>query len=883
MTGVQTCALPIWRVIVLAAVRAHDLEGYLLGTITPPPLFLPRTLADPGDIPNPAFLQWQRLDQFLFHWLLNSITESMIGHVLNCNTAAEVWHVLARIFATKSKARLLQIQGLLQSTKKGSDSVDDYILKMKGFANSLSAAGEQISEESLCLYILGGLGPEFEATVVTLTNRSEPLNVQDVQFSLHNQEMRLQQQASASLELAQANFAGMSLRGNQRPPSRGGRSGNRGGRGSTGGRGNRNNRPTCQLCGRIGHVVQKCYHRFDKHFNGPAPSASTSSSPNSDQAQSYISESTLGDDSPQSWVLDTGATNHITPDVNNLASKGDYKGKAKVIVGNGNSMNISHIGSNSFHASHIKHAFTLHDILHVPNASKNLLSISKFTRDNNIVLEFDSVCCLIKDKRTKQVLLKGSLIDGLYHLSIRPSSSSQSQFDSLSSSAKSSVNAFHSTTTSNPVVPSSLTSRVWHCRLGHPSHKVLCKVLSSVNPSLSVKECSFCDACQIGKLHQIVFKPSINKSVHAFDLIYSDVWGPSFHPSVDGYRYYLSFVDDFTSFTWIYPMHTKSQVTTIFPQFNAYVERCFNTKIKCIQTDMGSEYKPLYKLLADLGIQRRHSCPHTHQQQGKIERKHRHVVDIGLTLLAQAQMPLKFWWEAFASATYLINRLPTHTLEFLSPFQCLHGKPPDYNLLKTFGCSCYPLLRPYNTHKMSFRSSKCLFLGYSSLHKGYRCMNSSGRIYLARSVKFNETEFPYESMFQTNASQSSLPVLQSPGLYPIPSLPQTATQSPINREPSTSPLINPVSSSRESPGASPSMSNVSVTPSSSPAPLMSTSPNIPQQIPISDICIELPIPPVPNNTHPMQTRSKHGIFKPKALLSVALHELEPLSFKNFYY
>ena len=317
-----------WRVIVLAAVRAHDLEGYLLGTITPPPSFLPRTLADPGDIPNPAFLQWQRLDQFLFHWLLNSITESMIGHVLNCNTAAEVWHVLARIFATKSKARLLQIQGLLQSTKKGSDSVDDYILKMKGFANSLSAAGEQISEESLCLYILGGLGPEFEATVVTLTNRSEPLNVQDVQFSLHNQEMRLQQQASASLELAQANFAGMSLRGNQRPPSRGGRSGNRGGRGSTGGRGNRNNRPTCQLCGRIGHVVQKCYHRFDIHFNGPAPSASTSSSPNSDQAQAYISESTLGDDSPQSWVLDTGATNHITPDVNNLASKGDYKGKA---------------------------------------------------------------------------------------------------------------------------------------------------------------------------------------------------------------------------------------------------------------------------------------------------------------------------------------------------------------------------------------------------------------------------------------------------------------------------------------------------------------------------------------------------------------------------
>ena len=74
--------------------------------------------------------------------------------------------------------------------------------------------------------------------------------------------------------------------------------------------------------------------------------------------------------------------------------------------------------------------------------------------------------------------------------------------------------------------------------------------------------------------------------------------------------------------------------------------------------DMGSEYKPLYKMLDDLGVARRHSCPHTHQQQGRVERKHRHVVDIGLTLLAQAQMPLKFWWEAFASATFLINGLP---------------------------------------------------------------------------------------------------------------------------------------------------------------------------------------------------------------------------------
>lgn len=135
---------PFWRALVLAATRAYGLEGYLLGSIPPPPMHLP-----PGNIDNPSFLQWQRFDQFLFHWLFNSITESMLGHVLNCNSAAEIWSVLHRIFSAKSKARILQVQSLLQSTKKGSDSIDEYVLKMKGYADSLSAAGEQISEERL--------------------------------------------------------------------------------------------------------------------------------------------------------------------------------------------------------------------------------------------------------------------------------------------------------------------------------------------------------------------------------------------------------------------------------------------------------------------------------------------------------------------------------------------------------------------------------------------------------------------------------------------------------------------------------------------------------------------------------------------------------------
>ena len=82
-------------------------------------------------------------------------------------------------------------------------------------------------------------------------------------------------------------------------------------------------------------------------------------------------------------------------------------------------------------------------------------------------------------------------------------------------------------------------------------------------------------------------------------------------------------------------------------------------------------------------------------------------------------MPLKFWWNACVSFVFIINRLPTKVLaSFQSPFQTLFGSKPDYSFFKVFGRSCYPYLRPYNSHKFSFKSTKCLFFVIALLIKG---------------------------------------------------------------------------------------------------------------------------------------------------------------------
>ena len=90
-------------------------------------------------------------------------------------------------------------------------------------------------------------------------------------------------------------------------------------------------------------------------------------------------------------------------------------------------------------------------------------------------------------------------------------------------------------------------------------------------------------------------------------------------------------------------------------------------------------------------------------------------------------MNLKYWWEAFEVAVYLINRLPTPVLQNYSLFEQLYRCFPDHTFLKVFGSTCYPNLRSYNTHKYQFPYER-MFLGYSSCHKGYNCLHSLGRI-----------------------------------------------------------------------------------------------------------------------------------------------------------
>lgn len=141
--------------------------------------------------------------------------------------------------------------------------------------------------------------------------------------------------------------------------------------------------------------------------------------------------------------------------------------------------------------------------------------------------------------------------------------------------------------------------------------------------------------------------------------------GPSPNESLNGYCYYIPFIDHHSRSTWIYLLHNKSEAFQTFLNFKTKVELQTGHKVKAIQTDWVVSIHFLSRLS---GIEYRVSCPHAHQQNGLVECKHMHIVETWLTLLARASMHIDLWDEAFRTVVFLINRL--QHMFYMESVQC---------------------------------------------------------------------------------------------------------------------------------------------------------------------------------------------------------------------
>jgi gag-polypeptide of LTR copia-type len=357
-----------WKSQVLLIVEGYDLVSYLLND--PPD---PATRNDKGEtVINPTYLFWKRQDKLLHAWVRSSLSDSILAQVMSYKTCEELWLALESFFSSNSRARLQELKRQLQNMKKGDSNCTDYLLKIRQLADELSFIRNPVSDDDLVTTAVNGLGSDFasiKSSILTVRCH-QSFSLSDLRGLLLAHESSNQTQSEPTTFLAgKPNFNNKKGNNNssQTRPSNNynnnsfnPKTNTNSGKSPpfTGGSQIPNSviqeilaliasgkiRIPCQICQRMGHPTKKCYKRYDKDPDWrPRPQMNF--------YNSYVSSNSSQEPDASNWILDSGANNHVTNDLNSLNSFFLYKGADKLQIGNGLGLEISHIGSQQFHVA----------------------------------------------------------------------------------------------------------------------------------------------------------------------------------------------------------------------------------------------------------------------------------------------------------------------------------------------------------------------------------------------------------------------------------------------------------------------------------------------------------------------------------------------------
>jgi len=274
--------------------------------------------------------------------------------------------------------------------------------------------------------------------------------------------------------------------------------------------------------------------------------------------------------SPSSpWYFDSEASNHMTNNVAALKNVTNYCGDLKIHTADGNSLPITAIGDISS---------SLTDAYVSPGLTSNLISVGQLV-DNGCKVEFSNSGCFVQDQHSEKMIAKGPKVGHLFPLSSLLSLCSLMPFISCNSTI--------------------VSFQLWHKRLGHPNSNVLhhlikSRVLGNKHfPSFSVVQFD-CNSCKLGKSKILPFPIHQSNVNQPFDMIHCDLWGITPVISHAQYKYFITFIDDYSHFTWVYFLRSKAEAFTTFKFFHAFVQTQFSFKIKILHYDNGGEYTSHY-------------------------------------------------------------------------------------------------------------------------------------------------------------------------------------------------------------------------------------------------------------------------------------------------
>ncbi|KAK1591530.1 hypothetical protein Q3G72_009150 [Acer saccharum] len=276
-------------------------------------------------------------------------------------------------------------------------------------------------------------------------------------------------------------------------------------------------------------------------------------------------------------------------------------------------------------------------------------------------------------------------------------------------------------------------------RLGNGTIKRL--VCDGPLSDLKVDDLPTCESCLEGKMTKRTFSAIGARATECLGLIHTDVCGPMSIQARGGYEYFITFMDDYSRFGYVYLMRHKSDAFDMFKAFKAEVENQLEKHIKILRSDRGGEYLSgeFQQYLIDNGIVSQFSAPGTPQQNGVAERRNRTLLDMVRSMLSYSTLPISFWGYALQTAIYILNDVPSKSVP-KTPRELWTGRKPSLQHLRIFGCPAHVLKG--KTEKMESRSKTCIFVGYPKETKGYYFYSPSDlKVFVSTNAKFLEKDY----------------------------------------------------------------------------------------------------------------------------------------------
>lgn len=615
--------------------------------------------------------------------------QAMALLVLNCRshhqatfrlypTARGDWQALEREFRSRGVARMAHLRLELAAMKMGkNEPVVRYFNRGRTVAWELQALGAVIDDKQLIATLLSGIPPQFDQiTTVLLTQDNltviraqEHLQACEARFSCRDK--RAAPEAVEGSAMAAVDGA----KGKSRP-------------------GGQRRRIKCFNCNKLGHIARECRAKGggqeDEGSGGMADLAMMA------RAITNVREgaaSDAGGNTSVGWVIDSGASHHMTGHASDLVDIHDCEA-VRIMLAGGEACTAISKGRAllKVNGSNPPVNLELKDVLLVPGLVTPLFSVRQ-AAVNGFQTVFGNGEALIKRKGA--TVLHGVMKDKLYTLPV------------VTSNGAAMVGA------------AKVPAITWHRRFGHLGAATLsatAKVVTGMTlytGGLQELRDSHCTPCIQGKMTRAPFPLSTSTTTAPLEIIVTDTCGPMPDASAGGNRYLTTVIDVHTRFKAAVPHKTRGEAKdVVITTVNRWETQTGNTA-KVLRSDGALDFSGARwdDWIETKGIQHQRTTAHTPESNGIAERYNRTIMERTVALLADGKLAKKWWAEAALTANYLSNRVPQRGHD-VTPYEAFYGKRPDVSHLRTFGCEAWAYTPGDVRRKMQPRACKGTFLGY---------------------------------------------------------------------------------------------------------------------------------------------------------------------------